>query len=642
MKRMLVLLLTVCVGLSWAGTPIDVVNPSFEETNDGSVIVHAQDLDPLVLGWDTVALADPVDTGAWPASGMWVGGVWAGGDGVVVYGSSQYAAQQVLTETIEAGTTYTLSFIAKSEQNSTARIIFFYNNGANDVVISTTDISVPADASVYNSYSASFDTEPGQDCIGNNLGIRLGSPYAWTWVGFDAITVEKDPTPVYSPSPENGAADVEVDSGVLLDWVGNPLLLAGSTFDVYLSTNKALVDANDVSVRKEFDLAVSEYPAGVLDKDATYYWSVVTTEPNGVDTILHPGKTWSFDTELSIPVIDAQPENIYAAIGDVVEVTVGATDPLGGTLSYQWYQGVSPDTTSPIGTNSATLAGILGTDFAPGDVYCRVSNAAGDSDSQSAQIIEKAFIGYWELEGDPNDSSGNGLDGTVVGAPVQVTGKVGDALDFAPGEYVQLPVFERPDLFTVAAWIKTAELGEGEIFSWTHDTGEGATGGGALFRTVNGELEYGEWDGVTWNNVLTGGAGLADDQWHYAVITFDNTNVTNVKLYIDGLPVKSGFVNTNFKEAAQVSIGNLGDRTPLTSSFFGALDDVQLLNYAMTSTEIANNYAAIEGAICLTAITADISGPDDVPDCRVNLYDVAMLASQWLECNLYPECISLD
>ncbi len=36
----------------------------------------------------------------------------------------------------------------------------------------------------------------------------------------------------------------------------------------------------------------------------------------------------------------------------------------------------------------------------------------------------------------------------------------------------------------------------------------------------------------------------------------------------------------------------------------------------------------------------DLSGPAGEPDCLVDLYDYAFFAAGWLDCNLYPDCMT--
>ena len=311
---------------------------------------------------------------------------------------------------------------------------------------------------------------------------------------------------------------------------------------------------------------------------------------------------------------------------------IEASDPLGGVLSYQWYKGTPPDTSTPVGINdpNLTIAVNVAGDF--GNYYCAVSNGEATVDSEVAELFEKATMGYWPLDGNANDLSGNGLHGTLVNSPDTITGKVATALDFHdPNEYATLPAFDRPDFFTISAWVKTNAGGLRHIYTWGNDTGEELTA--ALFRINDGVLEYGEWDGGTYAN-LTAGSGLNDGQWHHVAVTF---NSTAVELFIDGLSANSGTVDTLFSVASGVSLGNLAETDGFINSIQGALDDVKLINYPMTAKEIADIYVAVEGSVCLGNPQYDYN-----QNCIVDMADFAMFAAQWLSCNIYPDCVPFE
>jgi hypothetical protein len=71
--------------------------------------------------------------------------------------------------------------------------------------------------------------------------------------------------------------------------------------------------------------------------------------------------------------------------------------------------------------------------------------------------------------------------------------------------------------------------------------------------------------------------------------------------------------------------------------FNGRIDDLKIYNYARTVEEVAQDYLAVRGEwICdqsLPALTYDFDG-----NCRVDLSDFAIFASEWLQSNrIYPE-----
>jgi hypothetical protein len=84
-----------------------------------------------------------------------------------------------------------------------------------------------------------------------------------------------------------------------------------------------------------------------------------------------------------LPAITSQPTNPVIDSGQTATLTVGAQgDP---TLSYQWYQGVSGDTTtlvSTAGLSLTTTALITNTSY-----WVRVSNSWGSVDSNTATAV---------------------------------------------------------------------------------------------------------------------------------------------------------------------------------------------------------------------------------------------------------------
>lgn len=118
-------------------------------------------------------------------------------------------------------------------------------------------------------------------------------------------------------------------------------------------------------------------------------------------------------------------------------------------------------------------------------------------------------------------------------------------------------------------------------------------------------------------------------KWHHVAVTYDG--VTS-RLLIDGRQVAT---STGFrfgpKTDAQISIG--GGELHLDGSysnrFLGSIDDVMLYNYGMTNMEVANLYAAVSGeTFCIGNPQYDFNA-----NCVVDLADLMLFMSQWLQCN---------
>jgi len=85
---------------------------------------------------------------------------------------------------------------------------------------------------------------------------------------------------------------------------------------------------------------------------------------------------------------------------------------------------------------------------------------------------------------------------------------------------------------------------------------------------------------------------------------------------------------------APVSIGGRITEAALYEAFFnGMVDDVRIYKGPMPALMIAQMYTAISGVeICSTSLAGDLSGPIGMPDCVINIFDLASLASNWLNC----------
>ena len=77
--------------------------------------------------------------------------------------------------------------------------------------------------------------------------------------------------------------------------------------------------------------------------------------------------------------------------------------------------------------------------------------------------ITSDLMGYWPLDGDATDASGNGFDGSVVGSGAWVPGMFEEGLELDGSTHVEIPDFSLvTDVITFSAWIngwKAADWG---------------------------------------------------------------------------------------------------------------------------------------------------------------------------------------
>ncbi len=157
-------------------------------------------------------------------------------------------------------------------------------------------------------YLSTDETIDADDMIGQTqdssmvVDLELGTTYYWRVdaVSMDgayegvaqAFSVISDQA--HFESPADGAIMQAIDSQ--LSWTTG---IGALVHNVYVSTDKALVDARDPSISSQY-YATNTFDLGVLEYDATYYWAI--DEFSGLATVAGP--TWSFSTLYSIPVTD--------------------------------------------------------------------------------------------------------------------------------------------------------------------------------------------------------------------------------------------------------------------------------------------------------------------------------------------------
>ncbi len=193
--------------------------------------------------------------------------------------------------------------------------------------------------------------------------------------------------------------------------------------------------------------------------------------------------------------------------------------------------------------------------------------------------------GYWPLDDDAQDLSGNNRHGTIIGDPQFVSeGVFGGALDFdGDGDFISVDGYKgilRPP-WTLAAWINTTTGGDLDIVSW------GTEGGGLKveFRLHDGRLRIEHGNG---NN--RGDAQIHDGEWHHGVAVLPEGGVMkDVQFYLDGAPLgvfqigngDNPFITT---EGIDFNIGRSGPRGD--RHFIGILDEIRVYSRVLSQDDI--------------------------------------------------------
>ena len=196
------------------------------------------------------------------------------------------------------------------------------------------------------------------------------------------------------------------------------------------------------------------------------------------------------------------------------------------------------------------------------------------------------LIAYWEFNGDATDASGNGHDGTVVGATL-TTDRFGNedaAYSFDGYDFITVP--DSPDFtlgsnpFTITVWSKLDALStDGGYYLMGHDEGPGTTRKWIFFQG-NSSI-YFITTPVGW--LYLGPYDFQVGDWHHLAIRRDGDLLT---AFVDGTPIGSAaFTATIPDPVAPLWIGDAEDEHP-GRNYRGSIDSVRIYSRALSQDEI--------------------------------------------------------
>lgn len=203
------------------------------------------------------------------------------------------------------------------------------------------------------------------------------------------------------------------------------------------------------------------------------------------------------------------------------------------------------------------------------------------------------------------DVSGYCNNGMAVGAPSYTTGHDGQAQAIAldgANSYVQLPAnIARGGGFTFAAWVFWNGGGNWQrIFDFGNDTSHylfltPSSGSNLRFAINNGGGEQ----------IVERAGALASGSWQHVAVTASGTNAV---LYVNGSPVATSSSVTLTPSAFSPIRNFLGKSQFADPLFNGALDEVEIADYAMTASQISVLYNSAQYPYFTSAVWTNLTG----------------------------------
>jgi hypothetical protein len=202
--------------------------------------------------------------------------------------------------------------------------------------------------------------------------------------------------------------------------------------------------------------------------------------------------------------------------------------------------------------------------------------------TRTVTVVTPTLAGWWKLDNNANDSSGNGNNGTLYGGPAYVTGLFANALSVdGIDDYVDCgngASLNITDAITVAAWIKTSDTGNAQHNEYVAKGDQGY----ALKHNAGNYIEFFIYDAGSWHAAQTGELTTAfNGSWHHVAGTYDGTQI---KLYLDGKLVASRlYTGAIATTTYNVNIARNSQQTDRL--YYGLIDDVRIYHGAFLAID---------------------------------------------------------
>jgi hypothetical protein len=532
---------------------------------------------------------------------------------------------------------------------------------------------------LYQQNAVANEIYPGEfDNIAVHIGV-LGTYEDFNGNGINDSNEQQWWPHGYPTADQQHAAEAWYLQRLLAGQIPNPVLnntdklyIAGyvktKKFSAWLGTGNNAAGELDYSlsqVAKTFNLTISTADKSVpctlrVNLGDMTLPVVVLLNGAGVDIVsegstyeyqgLHDGDNLEFATSTAPLIAPETPSDTLVSQGANAVFTIVATNPFTGDtsgLQYNWYRQSNPS--SPLSDGAkytgATTPSLTVQNVAVSDedgYYCKVTLVvnAQTSNSRTAQLAVKRLLGYWPLDANANDFSGNGNNGTLMGSPSFVTGKVGSGALSLNGvnQYVNVPVSNIMTAISVAKGVSISFWLKGGASQPSDDAVVGAYSATALVMQAlvpwqNGSVYWQAGNPADGYDQILKAAEPNDYrlQWSFWVLTKDVVSGT-MAIYHNGVLWYSEVGKTSSLEGATTL--NFGASAGGTTKYYeGLIDDVRIYNYALSATEVATLYETVNGPFCVSYPLYDFDH-----DCRVTLKDFAVFAAEWLECGIPSGC----
>ena len=213
-------------------------------------------------------------------------------------------------------------------------------------------------------------------------------------------------------------------------------------------------------------------------------------------------------------------------------------------------------------------------------------------------VPTNGLVGWWPFNGNANDESGNGNNGTVNGATLTSDrfGNSNNSYSFnGSTNFIEVPQSSSLLLtndYSIAAWINIPDYStsnSGDPMSVVvGKAAQNAWSSGYNLVAVEGNNSQNKFGG---NNLLSSTV-TPTNQWVHIVYTYDGSIV---KLFLNGVLNNSVSIQFNLQNISPTSLffGKEFNSTWSNRYFKGKADDIGIWDKALTTQEVSDLYSAV-------------------------------------------------
>ena len=397
-----------------------------------------------------------------------------------------------------------------------------------------------------------------------------------------------------APSSPTNVSATAGDEEVTISWDS----VSGTTsYNIYWDYSSGV--SKDTYERKIGGITETSYTHTGLSNGTTYYYVVTAENSYGEsDESDEVSATPSaVNTPPTADITNPSNNSTYNQ-GNTISLTGTGEDTEDGTLtgsSLVWTSSIDGE----IGTGTSFTRNDLSVGIHTITLNATDNDGATGSDSVSITVNtapDDGLVAYYPFNGNANDESGNGHDGTPSGAALTegIGGDPDGAYSF-DGIDDKLDVPDSPELnlvnaITISAWIKPAHewVQEGRIVCKRYDTW-----GWGYALQLTGTRELDTW--LSGSNHATSTSTVPLDTWTHVAVTGGAAD-GKIRLYIDGVQdgeaTQTGALSPS---GYGLRIGAQSQRSDIKSVFHGSIDEVRIYNRALSESEIKALYDDSDG-----------------------------------------------